>query len=120
MNFELSQRFYFEAAHTLNREIEAEGSRRIHGHTYQAQVSVRGAPDPVSGMVMDIGFLKARIEAVRERLDHHFLDDVQGLGPATLENLCAFIYRQLAADVPNLSRVRVERTAGGDCCELTA
>ena len=38
--FTLSQRFFFDAAHTLQREIEAEGSRRIHGHTYHAEVSV--------------------------------------------------------------------------------
>ncbi len=34
--YELSQRFFFEAAHTLRREVEAEGSRRVHGHTYEA------------------------------------------------------------------------------------
>ena len=38
---ELSQRFYFESAHTLRRSIEAEGSRRVHGHTYEAEVTVR-------------------------------------------------------------------------------
>ena len=39
MKYELSQRFYFEAAHTLRRQIEAEGSRRIHGHTYIAEIT---------------------------------------------------------------------------------
>ena len=29
MTFELSQRFYFEAAHTLRRKIDAQGSLRI-------------------------------------------------------------------------------------------
>jgi len=38
MKFELSQQFYFEAAHTLHREIDQEGRRRIHGHTYHARV----------------------------------------------------------------------------------
>lgn len=36
--FELSQRFFFDAAHTLHREIESDGSHRIHGHTYHAEV----------------------------------------------------------------------------------
>ena len=44
MKYHLTQRFYFEAAHTLQREIEAEGSRRIHGHTYIAEVTLSGAP----------------------------------------------------------------------------
>ena len=72
----LSQRFFFDAAHTLRREIESEGSRRIHGHTYHAEVSVRGPLDPATGMVIDLGLLRERLQAVREQLDHHLLDDV--------------------------------------------
>ena len=61
---ELSQRFYFEAAHTLRRQVEAEGSRRIHGHTYEAEVTVAGVPDATTGMVMDLGPLRAEIAQI--------------------------------------------------------
>jgi 6-pyruvoyltetrahydropterin/6-carboxytetrahydropterin synthase len=114
--YELSQQFYFDAAHTLNREIEAEGSRRIHGHTYHAEVTVRGEPDPVSGMVVDIGHFKKQVERARAMLDHQLLDDVPGLGPATIENLCGFIYRQLKDALPGIAKVTVERRASGDRC----
>jgi 6-pyruvoyltetrahydropterin/6-carboxytetrahydropterin synthase len=114
--YELSQQFYFDAAHTLNREIEAQGSRRIHGHTYHAEVTVRGEPDPVSGMVVDIGYFKKEVERARATLDHQLLDDVPGLGPATIENLCAFIYRQLKDALPGIAKVTVERRASGDRC----
>ena len=30
MTFQLSQRFYFDAAHTLQRALDTESSRRIH------------------------------------------------------------------------------------------
>ena len=46
MRYELTQEFFFDAAHTLERAIEAEPSRRIHGHTYHAVVSIGGRPDP--------------------------------------------------------------------------
>ena len=118
MNYELSQRFYFEAAHTLRRKIEAEGSKRIHGHTYHAEVTIAGTPDPQTGMMMDLGFLRQEVEQVRQLLDHHFLDEVPGIGPATVENLCAFIYRQLKDKLPNLHCVTVERPASGDRCRL--
>ena len=36
MSYQISQKFFFDAAHTLQREVEADASRRIHGHTYQA------------------------------------------------------------------------------------
>ncbi len=113
---ELSQRFYFESAHTLRRTIEAEGSRRVHGHTYHAEVFVRGEVDPASGMLIDLAYLRATINEVREQLDYHLLDEVEGLGPATLENLCAYIFKALAPQVPLLHAVTVERPASGDKC----
>ncbi|MFC3148701.1 6-carboxytetrahydropterin synthase [Piscinibacterium candidicorallinum] len=119
MPHEISQRFNFEAAHTLRREIEAEGSRRVHGHTYFAEVAVRGTPDATTGMVMDLGLIRQHLAAVREQLDHHFLDDIPGLGVPTLENLCSFIAARFADQGVRLSRVRVWREGVGDSCTLT-
>lgn len=116
--FELSQQFYFDAAHTLRREVEREGSLRVHGHTYDAQATVAGTPDPRTGMLMDLAVLRAEIARVRALLDHRFLDEVPGLGPATLENLCAFIARELAPTVPGLASVTVERRSSGDRCVM--
>jgi 6-pyruvoyltetrahydropterin/6-carboxytetrahydropterin synthase len=116
--FCISQKFFFDAAHTLRRDIETEGSLRVHGHTYFAEVSIAGTPDAVSGMVVDLGRVRQRIELLRPQLDHRLLDEVPGLGPATLENLCAFIWRALAPDFAGLERVRVWRDALGDSCTL--
>jgi 6-pyruvoyltetrahydropterin/6-carboxytetrahydropterin synthase len=117
-HFELSQRFYFEAAHTLRRTIDAAGSKQIHGHTYEAEITLTGQPDSVSGMVLDLAYLRQEIERVRALLDHHFLDDIAELGPATLENLCLFIKQHLIGAVPHLSCVTIERRASGDKCTL--
>jgi 6-pyruvoyltetrahydropterin/6-carboxytetrahydropterin synthase len=114
--FELSQRFYFEAAHTLRRSVETEGSLRIHGHTYESEVTVQGVPDSDSGMIMDLAYLRSEIARLRELLDHCLLDEVTGLGPPTLENLCGFIRMQLEDTVPGLSSVMVERKVSGDRC----
>lgn len=119
MLFTISQRFFFDAAHTLRREIEVEGSRRMHGHTYHAEVFVTGPRDPATGMVLDLGLLRRGLEVVREQLDHHMLDDVPGLYAPTLENLCVFIAQALPADLrASVSRVRVWREALGDSCVL--
>ena len=116
--FELSQRFYFEAAHTLERAIDAPGSKRIHGHTYEAEITLSGVPDAKSGMLVDLGWVRAEIAKVRARLDHHFLDEVQGLEKATLEGLCAFIRGELQPLLPTLTAVAVERRASGDKCVM--
>lgn len=118
MNYTISQKFFFDAAHTLKREIEADSSRRVHGHTYNAEVFLSGPLDPQSGMVMDLGRVRLEIERLRQLLDHHLLDDVAGLGPATLENLCRFIAGQLQPRLPGLSSVRVWRESVGDGCML--
>lgn len=114
--FELSKQFYFEAAHTLERTIETESSRRIHGHTYHAEITVRGRPDTVTGMILDLGLFARALDAVRTELDHRFLDDVPNLGPATLENLCVYLWKNLAPSLPGLNRVSVWRQASGDKC----
>jgi 6-pyruvoyltetrahydropterin/6-carboxytetrahydropterin synthase len=118
MRFTISQRFFFDAAHTLKREIEAEGSRRIHGHTYHAEVWLAGERDPATGMVIDLGLLRRRLDDVRDRLDHRLLDEVPGLQPPTLENLCLFIAEALGELQASLARVRVWREALGDSCTL--
>ena len=116
--FELSQSFTFDAAHTLKRLVspeEAAGSRRIHGHTYTAEVAVSGTRQLDTGMVMDLSVLRASLAEVRGQLDHHLLDEVAGLGTPTLENLCVFIFDQASARLPNVSMVSVSRAAGDRC-----
>ncbi|AKJ26733.1 6-pyruvoyl trahydropterin synthase family protein [Caldimonas brevitalea] len=119
MQYELTQRFFFEAAHTLERKVDAEPSRRIHGHTYFAEVAVRGAPQADTGMVMDLGHLRRAIDPVRDALDHRLLDEVEGLTRPTLEGLCSYIASALSDSVPQLAWVRVWREASGDTCTLT-
>src|SRR4051812_44344716 len=120
MKYELTQRFYFEAAHTLHRKIDTEPSRRIHGHTYLAEATVTGEPNPTTGMLVDLAELRSAIERVREMLDHRFLDEVPGVGPPTLENLCAFVWKQLLDPRWLLHSVTVRREASGDQCRLLA
>jgi 6-pyruvoyltetrahydropterin/6-carboxytetrahydropterin synthase len=46
-----------------------------HGHNYRVEVTVRGVPDPVTGMVMDLAELKAVIEReIMSRFDHRDLN----------------------------------------------
>lgn len=116
---ELSQSFFFDAAHTLERAIETAPSRRIHGHTYHAEVLLTGQPDPATGMVIDLGLVRREVELLRDQLDHHLLDEVPGLGAPTLENLCQFIFKGLLPVLPALTTVRVWRNAMGDGCRLS-
>lgn len=115
---ELTQRFIFEAAHTLHREFETDSSKRIHGHTYHAEITVAGEPDPKTGMLMDLAVLRGVIAEVREALDHRLLDEVHGLGPPTLENLCSYIAKVVLPRTIGLQAVKVWREGSGDSCRF--
>jgi len=114
--FELSKQFRFDAAHTLERAVETESSRRIHGHSYRAEVVIRGDADPKSGMVIDLGLFERELEAARAGLDHHFLDELPDLGPPTMESLAAWVWRKIEPNCAGLARVSIYRDSSGDAC----
>jgi len=113
----LTQGFYFDAAHTLDkRDVDCHTqikSATIHGHTYHASISIEGEPDE-NGMIRDLNAVWLMIDFVKSHLDHKFLNEVEGLGRPTLENLCLFISKK--ARLKGLCEVTVERKASGDKC----
>ena len=114
----LTQTFFFDAAHTLNRAVNVYDhikSKNIHGHTYHASISIEGEPNE-NGMVRDFGDIKHAVDAIRYALDHELLDNVPELGIPTLENLCLFIANRLKSI--GVIEVSVERKALGDKCTL--
>jgi len=78
-------------------------------------VWVRG-PLTERGWVVDMGDLQRRIEVARDALDHRMLNDVEGLGIPTMENIARFVWEKLG-DLPRLQRVVVKRAQNGEGCE---
>lgn len=113
--WELTKSFRFEAAHSLPGTTLGETSMEIHGHSFRAEVSLRGTPDPDTGMVLDLGVLEQRIADVRTMLDHKLLDRIQSLGPATLENLSRFIWERVQ-HAGKVTKVTVYRDSCGESC----
>ncbi|MBI3684581.1 MAG: 6-carboxytetrahydropterin synthase [Acidobacteria bacterium] len=72
-----------------------------HGHNYILEVTLDGAPDPVTGMVMDLKQLKDVIQQeVIEPMDHRFLNhEVPPFDKVipTTENIAREVWRRLAA-----------------------
>src|SRR6195952_5023820 len=97
---EISQEFGFDAAHYLGSG--AAENRRLHGHSFYAEVVLRGEPNPATGFLRDFGEVDAALKAIRESLDHRLLNDVEGLGAPTLENLARFIYVGAKARLPQV------------------
>ncbi|HEY3637927.1 MAG TPA: 6-carboxytetrahydropterin synthase [Rhizomicrobium sp.] len=111
---ELTQEFTFDAAHYLG--VGAEENRRIHGHSFYVEVTLRGEPDAATGVLRDLGEIKTGLAAIGGELDHRLLNDVEGLGTPTLENLARFIFRKAKASFPETARVCIRRPTYGQSC----
>ena len=111
---ELSQRFSFDAAHHLG--AGAQENRRLHGHSFYVEVTLRGEPDPKTGFLRDFGEIDATLKRVRDLLDHRLLNEVEGLANPTLEILARFIFTKAKAALPEVAKVRIERPSYGQAC----
>lgn len=113
--WELTKAFRFEAAHALHGTTFGADSEEIHGHSFRAEVTVRGTPDPKTGMVVDLGLLERAMAEVQKTLDHKFLNKIEAIGPPTLENLSRFIWERLQ-HASRLTRVTVHRDSCSESC----
>jgi 6-pyruvoyltetrahydropterin/6-carboxytetrahydropterin synthase len=110
--WELTKSFRFEAAHSLTGTTLGD---EIHGHSFRAEITIRGTPDPATGMVMDLGLLEQKIAAVRKALDHKYLNKIEALGVPTLENLSRYIW-ECVQGAGELTRVSVHRDSCDESC----
>ena len=110
---ELSQEFTFDAAHFLEGAPEY---RRMHGHSFYAEVTLKGEPDPATGFLRDLGEVNRALGEIRETLDHRLLNDIEGLGKPTLENLARYIYVRAKQALPEVARVKLRRPSYGQTC----
>ena len=111
---ELSQRFSFDAAHHL--DAGAAENRRLHGHSFYVEVTLKGEPDPKTGFLRDFGEIDAALKQVRDLLDHRLLNEIEGLANPTLETLARFIFVRAKARLPEVVKVRIERPSYGQAC----
>lgn len=116
--FHIVKEFGFEAAHAFGHKPAGHENTRVHGHSFRVEVALAGEPEPSTGCVVDFEILTAALNAVRHKLDHHFLNDLPGLGIPSLENLAKWIAGQLTPDFPGLQSVTVRRPSLGESCRF--
>lgn len=116
---EISKQFYFDAAHFIPHMADGHAYRQMHGHSFKVQIAVQGKSQPDTGWVMDFDALDKLVAEVRSELDHRVLNEIEGLTVPTLENLCAWLWRRLAGQLPGLARVTIARESVGQRCTLS-
>ena len=112
---EIFWEFKFEAAHRLPDVPTDHKCSRLHGHSYQVQVHVKGPVEEQSGWVVDFGNIRDACKPVIAQLDHYYLNEVPGLENPTSERLAAWIWNELASSLPMMSAVMVRETCTSGC-----
>lgn len=112
---EIFWEFKFEAAHRLPNVPSDHKCSRLHGHSYQVQVHVKGPVEGRSGWVVDFGNIKDACKPIIDRLDHYYLNEIEGLENPTSERLAAWIWNELASSLPMMSAVMVRETCTSGC-----
>ncbi len=112
---DIFKRFTVEAAHRLPNVPDGHKCARLHGHSFSIELQVSGEPDLQLGWVMDFADLKAAFKPIYEQLDHHYLNEIEGLENPTSEQLAIWIWQRLKPQVPLLTEVVVHETCTSGC-----
>jgi 6-pyruvoyltetrahydropterin/6-carboxytetrahydropterin synthase len=112
---EIWKEFGFEAAHMLPNVPDDHKCKRLHGHSYRVRIVVEGDLDPTLGWVIDFADIATAFEPIRRRLDHYYLNEIEGLENPTSEVLARWIWKRILPSLPLLSRVEVAETCTSAC-----
>ena len=115
MRTRLERTFRFEAAHFLPRVPEGHKCSRMHGHSYQVAVVIEGEIDPNLGWLIDFAEIDEKVSPLIRQLDHHVLNEIEGLSNPTSELLAVWLWQRLAPMLTGLVEVVVSETPTSRC-----
>ena len=85
----------FEASHFLPNTPEGHKCRNMHGHSYRVTIELTGKVGASSGWILDTAEVDRAFSYMHKRLDHHLLNEIEGLENPTTELLAAWIWERL-------------------------
>jgi 6-pyruvoyltetrahydropterin/6-carboxytetrahydropterin synthase len=115
MKVELVKEYRFEAAHRLPHVPAGHKCARLHGHSFKIELCVAGPVDAKTGWFVDYARIDEVFEPIRQRLDHYYLNEIEGLENPTSEHLARWVWQRVKASVPELSAVIVHETCDARC-----
>ncbi len=107
--------FTLEAAHRLPNVPPGHKCARLHGHSFRVEIHLQGELGDETGWVMDFSDVKTAFQPLYDQLDHHYLNDIEGLENPTSERLSIWIWDRLKPVLPLLSEVVVHETCTSGC-----
>ena len=115
MRGRLQLSYRFEAAHFLPKVPPGHKCARMHGHSYLIEIGVEGEIDPELGWIVDFADIDEHASRLVRQLDHHVLNEIEGLANPTSELLAAWWWHRLAPHLPQLFEIVVSETPISRC-----
>lgn len=112
---EIFKEFTFESAHRLPNVEPGHKCGRLHGHSFRVEIHIRGPVDAHTGWVRDFADIKKAFQPFYDQLDHHYLNEIEGLSNPTSEVLARWIWVRLRPALPDLHQVVVRETCTSGC-----
>ncbi len=107
--------FHLESARRLPYLPADHPCARVHGHSFEVEVHLRGPLDERLGWVCDFADVERAWADIEGRLDHRYLNEVPGLENPTSERLAIWIWERLKSELPGLSKIIVRESADSGC-----
>ncbi|GEA50678.1 6-carboxy-5,6,7,8-tetrahydropterin synthase [Vibrio inusitatus NBRC 102082] len=115
MTTEIYKEFMFEAAHKLPHVPAGHKCGRLHGHSFLVRLYLKGEVDAHTGWIIDFSDVKEKFKPIYDRLDHHYLNDIEGLENPTSEVLAKWVFEQTKPLLPLISKVEIKETCTAGC-----
>lgn len=112
---EIFKVFHIDAAHRLPHVPPGHKCANLHGHSFRIEIHLSGPVDPRLGWVIDFADIARAFQPLCDQLDHKYLNDIEGLGNPTSENLALWIWDRLQPALPQLSKVVVQESSESGC-----
>ena len=115
MRIELARDYRFDAAHRLMRLPDGHKCKRLHGHTFKVEVRLEGPVDEHSGFLLDFADVDRVVDPIIARLDHYYLNEIEGLDNPTSEVIAAWLWHRIAPSLAQLHSITVAETCDSRC-----
>jgi len=110
---EVFRTFRFHAARYLPYLDENHICKKMHGHTFNLTIHVKGKINKTTGFVIDFFDVDTIVKKhIISKIDHKVLNDINNLANPTSEYLCRWIWTNLEEKISGLYKITLSEDHG--------
>ena len=110
---EVFRTFRFHAARYLPNLDDSHICKKMHGHTFNLAIHIKGKINSKDGFIMDFFDIDKIVnKCIISKIDHKVLNDISQLENPTSEYLCQWIWNSLYGELNGLFKVVLSEDHG--------